>query len=138
MYGIAAGHLAVGLMLPLVAGHAALDMYHRGIEAGFWINGAPPAARAAQIWWISLFGPTVQTLALWMGALIHIGDRQRSTFAWGWLIVGIVVWAPQDIGISLQAHAWAHVWIDCFAMITMLPPLAWLWRHDRRSSSVAG
>lgn len=131
MYGSVAAHLAVGILLPWVGKLSVLNSYHLSIEAGFWIDGAPLAARAQQIWWMSLFGPTVQTLALWMGALVRIGDRYHSSYAWGWLIIGIALWAPQDVLISLQANMWMNVWVDCFAVMTMLPPLIWLWLHDK-------
>ena len=132
MYGVVVGHLAVGMLLPWIADLAMLDAYHRRVEAGFWPHVAPAAARAQQVWWISLFGPTVQSLAIWMGALTHLGDRQRSSFVWMWLIAGIVIWAPQDMFISARAGAWIHVWIDSFALVTMLPPLVWLWCYDRK------
>ncbi|MES2068825.1 MAG: cell division protein [Pseudomonadota bacterium] len=132
MYGVVMAHLLVGMLLPWIAGLSLFDAYHRSVEGGFWPLGAPAAARAQQIWWISLFGPTVQSLSVWMGVLTRIADRQRSAFAWGWLMVGVLVWAPQDMLISLRAGAWIHVWIDCFAVLTMLPPLLLLWRHDRQ------
>ncbi len=66
------------------------------------------------------------------------GDRYRSRFAWTWLIAGILVWAPQDIAISLRANAWVHVWIDCIALLTMLPPLLGLWLFDANKKSLKG
>lgn len=137
MYGVAVGHFMTGLLLPWIGDLSIFDAYHRAIEAGFWGGEAPSAARAQQVWWISLFGPTVQSLAIWMGALTRIGDRQRSASVWIWLIVGIVVWAPQDMTISLRAGAWIHVWIDSFAVVTMMPPLMWLWWHDRKHPAIA-
>ncbi len=131
LYGSAFAHFLVGALLPLLASHPLLDGYHRSIEAGFWLQGAPLAARAQQAWWISLFGATVQCLALWMGALIYCGNRYRSSVAWGWLIIGLVLWAPQDMLISLQNQMQSHVWIDSAALLAMLPPLLWLWQVDR-------
>ncbi|MFM9434919.1 hypothetical protein ACFDR9_001981 [Janthinobacterium sp. CG_23.3] len=131
-YASAAAHLLVAVALPWIAGLALLDGYHGGIEAAFWGGAAPAAARAQQLWWITLFGATMQSVAIWMGALTWIGDRERSAVAWGALIAGIVVWAPQDMAISLRADCWPHVWLDCFIVVTMLPPLLWLLLHDRR------
>lgn len=137
MYGVAVGHLLVGLLLPWIGNLPFLETYHRTIESAFWGSAAPLAARVQQVWWISLFGPTLQSLALWMSALTCIGDRHRSSFAWGWLIIGVIIWAPQDMLVSLRADAWIHVWVDCFALATMLPPLFWLWVHDRRQANVS-
>lgn len=129
-YGAIAVHFLVGLLLPWIMQAPLFDSYHSGIEQAFWGQAAPPAARAQQVWWISLFGPTVQSVAIWMGALAYLGDVQRSRFAWGALIAGLLVWAPQDMLVSLRADCSIHVWIDTAALITMLPPLLWLWRHD--------
>jgi len=117
--------------LPWVAGASVFDAYHGGIEAAFWDGAAPAQARGLQAWWISLFGPTVQLMALWMIGLIHLADRLRQPQVWGWLMIGLLVWAPQDIVVSLRAACWSHVWADLGALAVMLPPLFWLWRHDR-------
>src|SRR5688500_17575305 len=103
LYATAIVHLLVGLALPWIGGLAILDDYHRHIEPAFWPEGAPAAARAQQIWWIALFGPTVQGLSLWMLALIHFGNRYRSRLAWIALVAGLALWAPQDMLISLRA-----------------------------------
>jgi len=134
-YATIAGHLLVGMLLPWIAGAELFGDYHRGIENAFWSSAAPDAARAQQLWWISLFGPTVQGAAVWMGALAWMGDRQRNAFAWGALIAGIVLWAPQDMFISLRAGCWANVWIDTFAVLIMLPVLAYLFIVDRRKAA---
>jgi hypothetical protein len=130
-YASIAGHLVTGALLPLIVNSPLLDGYHRIVEAAFWGADAPPASRALQSWWIALFGPTVQAAAVWMGALAWIGERQRSAFAWGALIAGIVLWAPQDIAISLRADCWPHVWLDCAVLAGMLPPLLYLFSMDR-------
>ncbi len=132
LYASALAHFLVGVLLPLLASHPLLEAYHQSVETGFWHQTAPLAARAQQVWWISLFGATVQCLALWMGALIYCGNRYKSRVAWGWLIIGLVLWAPQDMLISLQNKMVSHVWIDSAALLAMVPPLLWLWWHDRQ------
>ena len=131
-YASIAGHLVVGALLPLIVGLGALDGYHLAIERAFYGAAIPEQARAHQSWWISLFGPTVQAAAVWMAGLAYMGDRQKSAFAWAALIAGIVLWAPQDMYISLLAGAWAHVWIDTAALLIMLPPLFALYVIDRK------
>jgi hypothetical protein len=135
MYATVLAHLAAGVLLPWVAGAGLFDSYHRGIELFFWGRAAPAPAHAQQLWWISPFGPTVQSVAVWMGALTWMGDRQRNAFAWGALIAGIVLWAPQDMLISLRADCWPNVWLDSLALATVLPPLLWLFRRDRAPRS---
>ena len=131
-YASIALHLLVGALLPLIVNAPWLEGYHHAIETAFFGDTIPPQARALQAWWISLFGPTVQAAAVWMGALAVIGARQRNAMAWGALIAGIVLWAPQDIAISLRANCWNHVWLDCFAVAAMLLPLLYLFVVDRK------
>lgn len=132
LYASIAGHLLVGGLLPIMADVSYLDPYHRSIETAFHGAAIPEHARAHQLWWIALFGPTVQAAAIWMAALAFIGDREKSAFAWGALIAGLVLWAPQDMAISLQRGVWFHVWIDTAALAIMLPPLFILFSIDRK------
>lgn len=137
LYAVAAGHVLVGALLPWFAAAPLFGAYHGGIENAFWPAGAPLEARGLQTWWIALFGPTVQLMALFMSALIHLADRLRQPQVWLWLAAGLLVWAPQDILVSLRAQVWPHVWIDLFALVVLVPPLLWLWRRDRAALGAA-
>ena len=130
MYGAAIAHLLVGIAVPWVAGAPWLDAYHRVIELHFWTGTAPDPARAQQIWWMSLMGATVQCASVWMLALVHLGNRLQKREVWGWLLAGLLIWAPQDMLFSLQAQVSGHVAIDAAALVAMVPPLVWLWRRD--------
>lgn len=130
MMAAAIVHLLVGAVVPWVAGAPWLDAYHRGIELHFRAGTMPDAARAQQIWWMSLIGATVQCASVWMLALVHLGNRLRKREVWGWLLAGLLIWAPQDMLLSWQAHVWGHVAIDVVALVAMVPPLVWLWRRD--------
>lgn len=48
---------------------------------------------------------------------------------------GPVLWAPQDMLISLRADCWNHVWLDCVALAGMLAPLFYLFFIDRVKAS---
>ncbi|RQS31720.1 DUF393 domain-containing protein [Burkholderia sp. Bp8992] len=130
MMAAAIVHLLVGAVVPWVAGAPWLDAYHRGIELYFRAGTMPDAAHAQQIWWMSLIGATVQCASVWMIALVHLGNRLRKREVWGWLLAGLLIWAPQDMLLSWQAHVWGHVAIDVVALVAMVPPLVWLWRRD--------
>lgn len=132
IYVVVAVHLLVGVLLPLFADAALTAPYRRGIEDFFFGGEAPPAAMALHSWWLSLFGPTVQAAAIWMAGLAVIGDKQRNAYAWAMLILGLLVWAPQDMLISARAHCWINLWVDALALLTMLPPLLWLFTLDLR------
>ncbi|KFG93285.1 thiol-disulfide oxidoreductase [Burkholderia paludis] len=130
MFCAAIAHLLVGMVVPWVAGAPWLDGYHRVVELHFWAGAAPEPARAQQIWWMSLIGATVQCASVWMLALVHLGNRLRRREVWGWLLAGLLIWAPQDILFSLEARVWGHVAVDAAALVAMVPPLVWLWRRD--------
>jgi uncharacterized protein (TIGR01777 family) len=131
LYAVAALHFLGGALFSWW-GHAGIfEGYHRSIEQAFWGQDVPSAARELQLWWVALFGATVQSYGVFMAALVYLGNRHRSSVAWASLMVGIVLWAPQDIWISLQAGIWSHVVVDSIAVIALLGPLAWLYRHDR-------
>ncbi len=130
IYAVVAAHLAVGVLLPLCADSVWSEGYRRGIEGFFFSGAAPDGARALHMWWLSLFGPTVQAAAIWMAGLAVVGDKQRNAFAWAMLILGLLVWAPQDMLISARAHCWINLWIDLLALAVMLPPLLWLCKLD--------
>lgn len=135
LYAAALVHLLVSLALTWAGHSGLLDGYLQTIEQAFWATDAVPiAARAQQVWWLALFGATLQSYSLYMLALVRIGHRLRSPMAWGWLIAGIVLWAPQDMWVSAQARVWSHLWFDSLALLTLLPPLFWLYRHDRRTA----
>ncbi|WP_419688374.1 thiol-disulfide oxidoreductase DCC family protein [Burkholderia theae] len=130
MYGAAIVHLFVGVAVPWIAGASFVDAYHRAVELHFWAGAAPEPARAQQIWWMSLIGATVQCASVWMLALVHLGNRLRMREVWGWLLAGLLIWAPQDLLFSFQARVWGHVAIDAAALVAMVPPLVWLWKRD--------
>jgi uncharacterized protein (TIGR01777 family) len=133
LYAVAIAHLLGGVVLAWWGDSSVFAAYHRSIEQAFWGADAPAAVHGLQVWWFAIFGATVQSYAVFMGALVYLGNRHRSSAVWGWMIAGIVLWAPQDMAISLQAGIWSHVWLDAVAVISLLAPLVWLFRHDRRA-----
>jgi hypothetical protein len=135
MYFISIGHFVAGILLAWFSNFSFLDDYHHAVLSGFLSKDIPAAMHGLQVWWISLFGATLQNLAIFMGLLTYIGNRQRSAFIWGWMMIGLVCWAVQDMMISLQVNLWLHVWVDFIVLILMLPPLAMLWWFDRHRKS---
>ncbi|WP_081074475.1 hypothetical protein [Burkholderia pseudomultivorans] len=130
MVGAAIAHLLVGAALPWIAASPLLDGYHVGIERHFWATAAPIPARLQQLWWISLLGATLQCTSIWMLALVHLGNRLRRPAVWGWLLAGLLVWAPQDLLMSWRAGIGINIAADVAALAALVPPLVWLWRRD--------
>jgi uncharacterized protein (TIGR01777 family) len=133
LYAAAIVHILVGLTLTWAGHSGLLDGYLHTLELAFWGADAVPAAgQEQQVWWLALFGATLQSYSLYMLALVHLGNRLKTPAVWGWLIAGILLWAPQDMWLSAQQQVWSHLWLDGFALLVLVPPLFWLYRHDRR------
>ena len=126
MYASAVAHLLAGLALPWVAGAQALDWYHAVL--------GPAAAHAQQVWWMALFGPTIQCVGLWMLALVWFGEQYRAPAAWLWIAAGLLLWGPQDMMVSLRADVWPNVWLDAATLALLLPPAWRLYLLDRRAA----
>lgn len=134
LQAVALLHLFAGLLLTWAGHSSLLGDYQLSVEVAFWGHAAPTVAHEQNIWWLALFGATLQSYSLFMFGLIHLGDRLRSHHAWAWLIAGILLWAPQDTFISLQAGIWSHLVINSLAVLALIPPLLWLYRHDRAAN----
>lgn len=131
IYLLTFGHFAGGILLAWFSNLSIFDGYHQSILSQ--IGDASVTAHQLQVWWLSLFGATLQNLAIFMGVLTYVASKQRSSFIWAWMIVGLLLWAPQDILISLRINLWLHVWVDACVLLIMLPPLIILWCIDRKS-----
>jgi hypothetical protein len=129
LYLMAFGHFACGILLAWFSNLSLFEYYHQSILARF--GDVSIHAHDLQVWWLSLFGATLQNLAIFMGVLTYVGSKQSSAFVWAWMISGLILWAPQDMLISLQIGLWLHVWVDLIVLLVILPPLAILWWVDR-------
>lgn len=132
LYLLVCAHFVAGVVLAWCSSLSLFDQYHQSILSQ--INDHSAAARQLQVWWVSLFGATLQNLAIIMGVLTYVANKQRNAFIWAWMIAGLLLWAPQDMVISLQIDLWIHVWVDLLALLLFVPPLFVLWRLDRKAS----
>ena len=133
LYALVLVHFATGILMAWFIGLPYFESYHQLILSKFWTGTTPAPALELELWWINLFGASLQNLAIFMGLLVYAANRSRNRMLWGWISVGLLVWAPQDILISAQREVWMHLWIDGFAMLALLPPLIILWRYDREA-----
>jgi hypothetical protein len=136
MYFITFGHFISGVLLAWFSHFSFFEHYHQSILSQ--IGDISVAAHQLQVWWLSLFGATLQNLAIFMGILTYVGNKHRSASVWLWMMAGLVIWAPQDMLISLRIDLWLHVWIDLLALVMMLPPLIALWIIDRTNTYKQG
>lgn len=138
MYGVAAGHLLLALAMPWLVNSSLLDAYFNYLAQQFAAQHGQHDLRAVHAWWISLFGPTIAYMSILMAAVVYFGARYRNSMAWFWLALATLVWAPQDIWLSLQYNVWLHVYLDSLALLLILPPLACLWWLDRTITPATG
>ncbi|KAF1051084.1 MAG: hypothetical protein GAK43_02559 [Stenotrophomonas maltophilia] len=131
LYFVALLHLLAGLVLVWGGRYGLLDSYVASLDGAFWSVPAPAAAREQHLWWLALFGATLQCYAVLL-ALVQLGQRLRRPAPWAWIAAGLLLWAPQDMWISSQREVWSHLAVDLAALLALLPPLLWLYRHDRR------
>ncbi len=129
MYFITLAHLGSGVLLAWFANSSWLEGYHQSVLWRF--NDLSIQAHQLHTWWLSLFGATLQNIGIFMGILTYLASIHRSAFIWLWMVIGLILWAPQDMLISLQIDLWQHVWVDAFVLLIMLPPLIILWWIDR-------
>lgn len=137
LYAVAIGHFVVGFLLATQSDHPLLNFYHQSVERFFWQLDVPEAARAQQIWWMSLFGASLQYLAILMFMLIFTAQRTQSRTIWFGLIAAFVIWLPQDCWISFQAQQYVHLAINLFAALTILTPLIALFFIDKNKKDTA-
>lgn len=130
LYFMSVGHFIGGAVLSWLIQLPAFARYHQLILHQFGLNDASINVLELQVWWIKLFGATLQNFAIYMAVLIYVGNRTRMSAIWGWMIFGLLIWVVQDMYISAQREIWMHLWIDGFALLLILPPLIILWRND--------
>lgn len=130
LYLVALGHFFVAVGITWFADFPGFTGYHQRILSVFGFSDA--AAMEMHLWWMALFGATLQAFALFMLALIYVANRYSHSTIWFVLACVILLWVPQDIFISIKKNVWMHVWIDLAAVIALVPPLIILWRIDRK------
>ena len=134
LYTVSFAHLAAGIFITWCTNVQSLGDYHQTVVMSFWSGVAPTEALQLQIWWLRLFGATLQNIGLLMLLLTYLGDRYCHKIIWLWMMVGLLIWAPQDMYISLQANVWMNIWVDITALLLMLPFLFMLFLIDRKNS----
>lgn len=132
LYLAAIGHFVVGLLMTWLGDSILFSSYNQ-IALENFILVDNPSAKELHIWWLAIFGATLQAFSVLLVALIYFGNQYKNNHVWLLIIIiAIVIWAPQDIYFSAIKHIWINVWVDLAAAITLLPPLLWLMMADRK------
>jgi hypothetical protein len=130
LYLAAFGHFLVGLLMTWFGDSLLFSSYNQSALKNFMLVDSQ-AAEAFHIWWLAIFGATLQAFSILLAALIYLGNQYKNNRVWLLIIIAIVIWAPQDIYFSAMKHIWMNVWVDLAAVITLLPPLVFLMRCDQ-------
>lgn len=131
LYLIAIGHFVIALGVTWCADSPLFSAYQQSLLTAFGFS-QHAGALELQLWWISLFGATLQAFSLFMLALMYVANHYRNAAIWLILAGVILLWVPQDMVISIQKNVWSHMWIDLAAVIALVPPLLVLWWLDRK------
>lgn len=129
LYLAAIGHFVVGVLMTWFGDSILFESYNQSALTNFILVDSQQA-EILQIWWLAIFGATLQAFSVLLVALIYLGDQHKNYRAWLLIIVAILIWAPQDIYFSAIQNIWLNVWVDLAALITLLPPLIFLMRCD--------
>jgi hypothetical protein len=133
LYLVAFGHFLIGVAIAWFMHLPYFADYNQEVLSKFWPgSSAPVGTLDLQIWWINLFGATLQNMAILMLLLIYVANRLRLPVVWGGMIAALLLWAPQDMWISARRELWLHLWADLVALLVMVPPLIVLWCADRK------
>lgn len=132
LYLIGLSHLVGALSMTWLVDLPLFTDYHQNVLAAFGFASDQKEVMALHRWWMSLFGATLQAFSLFLLALVYFANRYRCAAMWLWLGAGILLWAPQDIYLSVHRGVWLHVWVDLAAVGAIVPPLCVLWWWDRK------
>jgi hypothetical protein len=131
LYLAAIGHFVVGLLMTWLGDSILFSGYNQIALENFILTDNP-SAKELHIWWLAIFGATLQAFSVLLVALIYLGNHYKNNRVWLLIIIAIVIWAPQDIYFSAMKQIWMNVWVDLAAVITLIPPLILLLRSDRK------
>jgi hypothetical protein len=131
LYLAAIGHFVVGLLMAWW-GDSVLFSHYNQIALENFILIDNSSAKELHIWWLAIFGATLQAFSILLAALVYLGSQYKDNRVWLLIIIAIVIWAPQDIYFSAMKDIWMNVWVDLAAVVTLLPPLVFLMRCDRK------
>ncbi len=131
LYLAAMGHFVVGLLMAWYGDSVLFNHYNQiALEKFILIDNS--SAKELHSWWLTIFGATLQAFSVLLMSLIYVGNQYKDNRVWLLIIIAIVIWAPQDIYFSAMKDIWMNVWIDSAAVITLLPPLVFLMKYDRK------
>lgn len=130
LYLAAAGHFVVGLLATWFGDSILFSLYSQSTLGKFGLIDR--SSIELQLWWLAIFGATLQAFSILLFTVIYAGDRYKDNRIWLLIVIAILIWAPQDIYFSLRKNIWLNFWVDLAAVMTLLPPLIFLIKRDQK------
>ena len=137
LLGYAGLHIGVGLALPWLV-HTSLAAGYSGELASAFFDTAtpPPEVRPVTLWLLGLFGPTIASWGVLLGALtlaLLPQHPRRLAVAVG---LALLVWMPLDSLLGVVNGVYSNVLLNGLAVAALLPPLVALLRMPVSSTNV--
>jgi len=130
LYLVTIGHFVVGFLMSWFGDSILFGSYNQIAIENFLLADSQ-SVYELQVWWLAIFGATLQAFSILLAALIYLGDQHKNHRVWLLIIISLVIWGPQDIYFSAIKHIWINVWVDVAALACLLPVLVFLIVCDR-------
>lgn len=121
---VAAGHIVLGLLLPVVVQLQLFQPYFDLMAHTFAVNGADSASLMHFL--ISIFGPTVASWGVLFWALVTQSFQLRSKSGWWLMMAATAVWAIYDSIYSSLYGLWLHAVLNGAVLLAIVLPLWWV------------
>ncbi len=113
-----------GILMALVSGTPAFDLFNRQIDPAFWgANPVDPNARAFQAWVYGLWGATIAGWGIFLAFIPHYPFRNKERWTWDCLVLGLGVWFVLDTGLSVYYHVYFNALFNTGLLILVALPL---------------
>ena len=127
---LAVGLLTVlfGVVMALLNGTAAFDVFNQQIDPVFWgVEGPSDASALFQRWAYGAWGATLAGLGILIVFTVQFPFRRQETWARDCLVLGLVVWYVLDTGISLFFGVYFNAIFNSLLLVFFAIPLGFTW-----------
>ena len=119
-----------GVVMALLNGTPAFDLFNQQIDPVFWGDEAlSSAAVMFQQWVYGAWGSTVAGLGVFVVFAAHFPFKRRETWARTCLIAGLAVWYVLDTEISLRFEVYFNAMFNTLLLVLAALPLGFTWRE---------
>jgi hypothetical protein len=104
LLALAAGSVAIGLVMTLAPESRMMKLYSDAVAPAFWgLTSTPAAARAQEAWLLQVLGSTVTGWGVMLIFVIAGPFRGREPWAWWAVLLSALTWVTLDVLVSARA-----------------------------------